>query len=388
MTAVTHVLFLSGGERRNAIGGAEHHVLTLVKELAARGVDTELVVLLWNRDRRVQQELDAAAAAGVRVHVIERRNGGSGRISRVVRALECWHRLSKALRLRTHRIVHLHMELVMQVLAARLAGCFPPVITIHSDEPFYRAFFWRFWLRRLVRSGVHFVAITEHLRTYLCSIGVPHSHVTTIRYGVPVPARQAVRRSDLSVSDDAFVVGFVGRLTAARNVPLLIRAMALRPDMQCVLIGDGELRPSCEELAKSLGATNVRFAGARSGAATLMPLFDVLCLPSRWEGLGLVLVEAMLLGVPVVASRVGAIPEVLDNGRCGMLFDPDSPQALLEAVEAVRSDPARQAAMVKAAREHAATTYAVPRMVEETRALYAELERLGAGATWPSNAAA
>ena len=80
-------------------------------------------------------------------------------------------------------------------------------------------------------------------------------------------------------------VGFVGRLTAQKNIQLLIRAMALRPDITCLIVGEGELRSELEALARTLGCSNVRFLGAQSDAAGLMPLFDVLCLPSLWEGL-------------------------------------------------------------------------------------------------------
>ena len=106
-----------------------------------------------------------------------------------------------------------------------------------------------------------------------------------------------------------------------------------------------------------------------------MPLFDVLCLPSLWEGLGLVLLEAMLQDVPIVASRAGAIPEVLDDGKCGVLIDPSMVSSLLDAIDMVRIEPARRLALVRAAREHVARVYRIERMGEETCSLYGELCR-------------
>jgi glycosyltransferase involved in cell wall biosynthesis len=374
MIAVTHVLFLSGGKGRNAIGGAERHVITLVQELASRGVDTELVVLLWNNDPQIEMTLAKVRARGTRVFVIERRRGGAGLLSRLVRALDCWRRLVLVLRDCRDRVVHMHLELVMQVMAARLAGCRRVVMTIHNDEPHYRQRIVKAWFGRLVASGVHFVAITEHVRQYLVtSVGVPPASVTTIKYGVPAPVRHAASRFQLGLADTDFVVGFVGRLTAQKNIQLLIRAMAVRPGMKCLIVGEGELRSELESLARTLGCSNVQFLGAQSDAADLMPLFDVLCLPSLWEGLGLVLLEAMLQDVPIVGSRAGAIPEVLDDGRCGLLVDPLMVSSLVDAIDAVRTDPARRLALVRAAREHAATAYGIERMGDETCNLYGEL---------------
>ena len=376
MIAVTHILFLSGGNGRNAISGAERHVLTLVQELASRGVDTELVVLLWNTDPQIEMALARVRACGVKVGLIERRRGGSGLLSRFVRDLDCWRRLALVLRFRRDRVVHMHMELVMQVLAARMAGCRRLVMTIHNDEPLYRRRVVRMWFSRLAASGVRFVAITDHVRQYLVNaVRVRPESVMTIKYGVPVPVRCPASRFGLGLTDADFVVGFVGRLTAQKNIQLLIRAMALRPDVTCLIVGEGELRSELETLARTLDCSNVRFLGARSDAAGLMPLFDLLCLPSRWEGLGLVLLEAMLQDVPIVASRAGAIPEVLDQGRCGVLIDPASVSSLVDAIDTVRVDVFRRLALVRAARAHAANVYGVARMGDETCNLYKELCR-------------
>lgn len=372
--AVSHILFLAGGQGRNPISGAEHHVLTLVRELAGAGVDTELIVLLWTPDAAIDAALARARAAGVQVHVIARRPGGPSLLSRLVRDLDCWWRLSVYLRHRGERVVHMHMELLMQVLAARLAGCRRVVMSIHNDEPVYRRGVVRAWFARLVTWRVRFVAITDHLRRYLIgSVGLPPLAVQTIHYGVPMPAVLPATRAEFGLTDTDFVVGFVGRLTRQKNIPLLVRAMARRPDMKCVIVGDGELRGSLEQLARELGCSNVIFAGARTQAARYMPLFDVFCLPSIWEGLGVVLLEAMLQNVAIIGSRAGAIPEVLDEGACGLLIDPSSVDELVEAIDALRRDPSHRAALAAAGRERALTQFTVQRMVAKTSSLYAEL---------------
>jgi glycosyltransferase involved in cell wall biosynthesis len=371
---VTHVLFLCGGQGRNAISGAEHHVITLVQELARRGVDTELVVLLWTSDAQIEAALDTVRACGARVTVIERRRGRATLVSRLFRALDCWRRLGLALRRRRDRVVHMHMELVMQVVAAWTAGCRRLVITIHNDEPHYLRPAVRAWFRRLAAWGVSFVAITDHVRRYLVGpVGVPPASVRTIRYGVTKPGSRACSRADFGLTDTDFVVGFVGRLTAQKNVHLLIRAMATRPDIKCLIVGEGELRPELERLARGLGCGNVAFLGSRPGAASLMPLFDVFCLPSNWEGLGVVLLESMLQGVPIVASRAGAIPEVLAEGRCGVLIDPGSVSSLVDGIDLIRCNPHVRGTLVRSAQAHAAAAYGVRRMSDETCRLYDDL---------------
>jgi glycosyltransferase involved in cell wall biosynthesis len=267
----------------------------------------------------------------------------------------------------------MHMELVMQVIAARIAGCRRLVMTIHNDEPTYLRAIARMWFGRLAAWDVQFVAITDHLQQYLVrSVGVRPSSVTTIKYGVPKPPDRPVSRSAIGLADADFVVGFVGRLTSQKNVQLLIRAMALRPNMKCVIVGDGKLKDELVQLAADLGCSNVMFLGARADAASLMPLFDVLCLPSIWEGLGLVLLEAMHQEVPIVAGRSGAIPEVLDGGRCGLLIDPSHVMSLVDGLDTIRNDAARRGELVRAAHSYVLDSYGVARMGDQTCRLYLE----------------
>jgi len=371
VTGVSHVLFLAGGDGRNAISGAEHHVLTLVEALAVRGVDAELIVLLWKTDDLIEQTLRRLQASGVRVTCIERRPGSQTFASRLVRALDCWRRLGVALGSRRDRVVHMHMELVMQVMAARFAGCRHLVMTIHNDEPHYRSFIFRTLFRLLEGAGLRFIAITDHVRRYLiASVGLHADNVTTITYGVPRPPHRDVSRAEYALADTDFVVGFVGRLTRQKNIPLLLEAMARRPDVRCVLVGDGELKAELQAQAESLGCRNVTFLGARPNAAGVMPLFDVLCLPSLWEGLGVVLVEAMIQGVPIIASRAGAIPEVLDDGRAGLLIDPSPVDSLCAAIDTLRRDAAQRRAFVYIGRDRATNVYGVSRMAADTLAFY------------------
>jgi len=140
-----------------------------------------------------------------------------------------------------------------------------------------------------------------------------------------------------------------------------------------VLIGDGELRHDLEALANECGA-NVRFWGPIPEAWTLMPMFDLFCLPSIFEGLGLVLVEAMLQRVPIVGSQRGAITEILGGGRYGRLCEPDA-ESIAAAISSARSEQDQMRQLAQVAYEHARTAFAVPRMVAETIEQYETVPR-------------
>src|SRR5690606_16973595 len=124
-------------------------------------------------------------------------------------------------------------------------------------------------------------------------------------YGMPLPADIASRpwaRAELNLPVDACIVGFVGRLVPQKNLPRLIDAVGRVQGVHLALVGSGPLEQTLRRRAQDRAPGRVHFLGQRDAAADLMPAFDLLCLPSTWEGLGLVLVEAMLRGVPIAGS--------------------------------------------------------------------------------------
>jgi len=169
---------------------------------------------------------------------------------------------------------------------------------------------------------------------------------------------------------DRFVVGFVGRLAPQKNVPLLVAALKQLPDVHGVIVGDGEQRKELQALANAGGTQNIQFLGHQPNAADLMPAFDVLCLPSRFEGLGLVLVEAMLRRVGVIGSQAGAIPEILGEGRYGLLFPSGDAAGLIQAIQFAQRERAYMADMAERAFEYAQRTFSVETMTRQTLEVY------------------
>ena len=321
---------------------------------------------------RVMPLLEGLRRTGVHVVVVRRREATTVH-GKTVSFARAWFELWRLLSARRRRVVHLHLDLIFAPLVCAAARCRTVIFSVHNDEPAYRRFRWSLWLR-LVRRMIHqFVAITEHVNSYFRdAAGLPSSRVTTIYYGFPVPQSSAVTRTTLGLPEEAFVIGFVGRLTEQKNLDVLLTAVQQRPGVIAVLVGDGPDAQHLRDRVLSENIKNVTLLGAVSDATQLMPLFDVLCLPSLWEGLGVVLIEAMLLGVPVMGSRRGAIPEVLRDGECGLIFEP-SVEGLVAALDEVTVEVAARERRARAARAFARSQFAEERLVAEHVALYRRL---------------
>ena len=259
-------------------------------------------------------------------------------------------------------------------LSAWLAGCRRLVSSNHNNEPHYAKPYWKLKLRLTDRCNGRYIAISELIRRYLIdTVGLPADKITTVLYGAAArpPRPKADLRAALGLPPEAFIVGFVGRLEPQKNLPVLLEAVRGLGDVHVALVGAGTLDAELKALAA--GNANVHFLGYRPEAADLIPAFDLFCLPSRWEGLGLVLIESMLRKVPIVGSTAGAIPEILGGGAYGLLFDPERPAELKERILRAQSDPAGMARLAEAALLHARAEFTVEGMVRRTSEVYASL---------------
>jgi glycosyltransferase involved in cell wall biosynthesis len=255
---------------------------------------------------------------------------------------------------------------------------------------------------RLVRAGLdRIIAIAEAQRDYLVAEeGVPASQVTVIPNGVPLEqpdgstrqTRRAEARTLLGCPGDAPVIGITAVLRPEKNHELLLRAFARvregLPATELWVVGDGPrrefLEAECVRVGLSFarmdagllpgegaGRPAVRFLGRRADAREAMAGFDlaVLCSHPRVETLPLALIEAMDAGLPVVATRVGAVAELVEDGASGLLVPPGDEAALAGALLGLLRDPRRRAAMGHRGQEIVAARFSVERMVEATRRL-------------------
>ena len=204
------------------------------------------------------------------------------------------------------------------------------------------------------------------------------THVATIRPGLDLRRFQnwsetrPKAREALGVADDGLLVGWVGRLVPIKDCATFIRACAIvvesLPQTQIIIAGDGPLREECEVLARELGVP-VRFLGNRSDVPALMAAMDVFVLSSANEGFGRVLVEAMASAAPIVATAVGGVPEVVQDGQCGLLAPPGDPKALAAAIRRVLSEPKLSAAFAERGLQRA-PEFSIERTVQDIDRIY------------------
>jgi glycosyltransferase involved in cell wall biosynthesis len=222
---------------------------------------------------------------------------------------------------------------------------------------------------------------TEHLARGIGRaaqyVAVP-SGVPTAELRAAAPARREAR-ARLRLDPDAFVVVGLGRLVPIKGFDLLVRALpavvAQLPAARLVLVGDGAERPRLDALARSLGVTaRLEMTGELFDVTTHLAAADVLAVPSRNEGMGRVIVEAMALGIPVVATAVGGIPDVVTDGESGRLVPPEDVVALAAALVELGRDEALRDKLGEAAQARAESfSSAVAR--EKLLAVYADLVR-------------
>jgi sugar transferase (PEP-CTERM/EpsH1 system associated) len=242
-------------------------------------------------------------------------------------------------------------------------------------------------LRKAVRPFVtQYVAVSSELREWLASaVGVERRRITRICNGVDAdrfhPHKGARRIGPPGFADEStFVAGTIGRMAAVKDQITLVRAFitALRraPDvasrLRLVLVGDGPLRAECARLASSAGVSHqVWMPGEREDVAELLQGMDVFVLPSMAEGISNTILEAMATGLPVIATRVGGNPELV-NDDTGILVPPSDPEALGAALGLYSLDRDKAARHGKAARDRVEKDFSLKRMVAEYARVYAQ----------------
>lgn len=199
--------------------------------------------------------------------------------------------------------------------------------------------------------------------------------VISIPNGVPdvaIPAEQPPGETH-----GEMVVGSIGRLDAMKAHDILIRAIAQVEGVQAFILGDGEQRNSLTALAAELGVSDrVSFLGWLNDPRSYLSKFDVVAMPSRSEGFPLAMVEAMLAARPVIATRVGSMPEAVIDGKTGILIEKNDVAGLAKALQQLRDDPYQRLTLGKQAREMALNHFTVETMTKSYEELWQKLRDL------------
>lgn len=295
----------------------------------------------------------------------------------------------RLLRRERYDIVHAHCSLAGLAgrLAARWCGVPKIVFTVHAfaSRPHQAAWKQRLALeieRRLDPYTDHYCVSTQIFHDQLLQKKIAETRrVSIIPLGIELASVALSReqaRARLGLPNDAAVVISAGRLESQKGLRYLIEAWsAVRRDVpgaMLVLLGDGPLRGELESLAERLNVReSIYFTGWRTDANELLAAGDLFCLPSLWEAFGYVLLEAMAAGIPIVASDVDGIPEVLMQGRLGKLVPAGDCSSLARAVADLLHDPAERHRLKQTGLQHVHSRYALAGMVEGYATLYERL---------------
>lgn len=354
--------------------GGQNQVLLLARGQAARGVDVRvwapegpllvrarehgLAVERWT----VRGELDVAAGLGLR------------------RALAHW----------APDVTHAHSAHAHAVGVPAARGARVPAVVVSRRVDFAVG---GHALSRLKYGWPDaYLCISRGVMDAMRRGGIPERKLWLVPSGVPAPVFSAPADdlfARLGIAAEAPVVGTVAALAPHKDHAGLLRAaahvVAARPDVQFVWLGEGECRPALERLRAELGLErHVHMPGFRADALAFVPHFTVFALGSWLEGLGTSLLDAQWLGVPVVATAVGGIPDVIEDGVNGRLVPARDPEALARALLEALADPVRRAAWAARARQ-TVTAFSDDAMVARTLAVYAEVleRRTSAASTSP-----
>lgn len=364
------------------IGGAEVHVSRLAAALARRGHHVEVITthappMPAQRHWRDPNGIDVTAVGHRLPKSMRPRAYVAGVAARV------------AARRPRYDVVQLFLpglHIASGLAVARLRGTASAVMFGSSlDVPLLRTLaLGRLQLAAIRRWADAVVVLNEEMRHDFVASGIPDARITwlpcsvdTERFHVPSPEERHLARRELQLSEDAFVVTFVGRFDPAKNLPALVRGMGAfargHPRAVLCLVGDGAERASLEQLAAREAPPGcVRFVGQRMGdeVARILQAADAFAMVSHSEGIPCALVEAMATGLPCLVHDIAALGQLVDDGVHGVRVPVDDAPALQRALTALAGDAAWRRRMGLAGREVVRSRFDVAIVAEAHEALY------------------
>jgi glycosyltransferase involved in cell wall biosynthesis len=334
--------------RSLGFGGAENHVLALATELRKCGHE----VLLACPE-------NAWISARFRERGLETRHLAMRGLADL---LSYW-KLRSLVRTWHPDIVHAHGVRPSQYAGLALAGTGVPAIsTAHSTGA-----------RKHMRRMSHIIAVSEAVLQNLARHGYPPDRLTRIYNGVPdvPPGDRAALRRELGILDGQFALVCAARFNPQKGQDMLVAAVRQMPEhIHAYLMGDTGTDYGRSIVAAAAGHPRLHFCGYRHDVPRLLPAFDAAVSPSHREAFSLSLAEAASARLPVVATAVGGVPEVVLDGKTGLLVPPGAPEAFAEAVVKLASDPALVAALSRQGRERYEQEFTIEKMAASTAVVY------------------
>jgi glycosyltransferase involved in cell wall biosynthesis len=269
------------------------------------------------------------------------------------------------------------------MLAAAMSGVRGRLVTVHTvyrvaHRGWFRQRSHELALRLARRLGARFLTVSGSIEDYVKSLGVPGENVY-LSYNALEPAESgtlpAGLRAALGLDAGELLLGIVGRVESVKGHDILIEAMDILRGrgkaFHLIVVGTGRDEEDLKRLVESKGlGSQVHMLGFRRDIPEILADIDIFCAPSRSEGLPYTVLEAARQGVPVIAASVDGLAEVLEDDRTASIIPPESPLRLADAIEELAADEARRRRLGRAGKEMIDTRFAIPRMTEETLAIY------------------
>lgn len=368
-------------------GGAEGLAIGIAGALSGRRHESHLIVLRGDGPFR------ARIPDSVRFHDIDRPRRDGNQAYRIAYFLEACRRLESLLKAQRIDVLQTHLPKANFLgLAMAMRGVCRVYPTVHNNREFdygdnagaIRRALRRSLYRRMIATCTAVIAVSEQVRTSLAEqLGLPAKgldRVLVVPNGVAVPpvtaaATRARARAHWGVGDGQVLLVGVGRLTFQKNFGDLVTALAklerVRQDWQCVIAGNGELHGELEAAIAGAGlADRVRLPGLVDDMPDLFAAADAFCLPSRFEGLPLVLLEAMGAGLPTIAYGIDGVLDVVADGQQALLVPPGDVAGLAGALDRIAGDPTLRARLGASARDLVVERYGFDKAIDRLEAAY------------------
>lgn len=285
-------------------------------------------------------------------------------------------------------LVHTHSTKagLLGRVAARLAGVKAILFTAHGWAFTEGRSFWKrralAWIEKIASAcSTQIACVSEHDRQLALQFGVTKSEkLIVIHNGLQeqpfLQANNLKMKQALNLDED-IIITFVGRLASPKEPKFLLESLKHFPEAKVLIVGDGPMRAELEaHISQNQLAERVLLLGTRTDIPDILAASDIFVLPSRWEGLPLVIIEAMFAGLPIVASRVGGIPELVQENVNGFLVPRSDSAALSQALKMLIADKSLREQMGQMSRQRALQKFTMHRMIEEYKKLYREMLHL------------
>jgi glycosyltransferase involved in cell wall biosynthesis len=363
-------------------GGAQRYVFDLATKLRLRNIET---AVLCGSEKGAKEGKLIEKLKEERIIVVKA-PGLTNSIS-IFADISSFFFILRTLRETRPDIFHINSSKMGGIgsLAGRIAGVEKVIFTSHG---------WAFnekrgWLsKKIIKFAVWLtiilshetICVSERVRSDVIHLPFVQSKLSVIRNGIEefetLPRETAREKLEPGISEEALLFGAVAELHHIKGLDILLKAWAdfkIEHEGELVILGEGQERIYLESMAKMLGIENsVQFLGFVDNPRYILSGLDVLVMPSRSEGLPYALLEAGMAGLPVIASNVGGIPEVIEDEVSGILVPKENPYTLLSALSLLAKDKNKRNELGQALKEKVKKDFSIQRMLDETIRIYSK----------------